>query len=157
MISQNQLTAREILIQNFFQMCNYHKIKMKLLKGFMLITALLLFNIMLPYKVNAQDSLIPQSVDVTVEGREMFRVCAACHTIGGGKLIGPDLKGVNERHDEEWLIKFIQNSQEVIASGDETAVKLFEEYNKVTMPPNNLSDDQRSVGHLHSVACLRDR
>lgn len=76
------------------------------------------------------------------DGKEMFRVCAACHTIGGGKLIGPDLYGVNDRHDEAWMIRFIQNSQEVIASGDTTAIRLFEQYNKVIMPPNNLTDDQ---------------
>lgn len=76
------------------------------------------------------------------EGKDLFVTCAACHTIGGGKLIGPDLKGASERHTEEWLIKFIQNSQALIQSGDETAIRLFNEHNKIPMPPNNFSDDQ---------------
>jgi mono/diheme cytochrome c family protein len=71
-----------------------------------------------------------------------YAVCAACHTIGKGKLIGPDLKGVHERHDEAWLISFIRSSQTMIKNGDPVAVKLFEENNKIPMPDNNLTDDQ---------------
>ena len=33
--------------------------------------------------------------------------CASCHTIGGGRLTGPDLKDVTERATEEWLVDFI--------------------------------------------------
>jgi len=69
-----------------------------------------------------------------------FKVCAACHTIGKGKLVGPDLKGVTERREEAWLIKFIQSSQTMIKSGDKIAVKLFEENNKIPMPDNPLTD-----------------
>ncbi len=72
----------------------------------------------------------------------LFQVCAACHTIGGGRLVGPDLAGVTDRREEAWLIKFIQNSQAMVLSGDPTAVKVFEEYNKIPMPPNALTDDQ---------------
>jgi len=79
----------------------------------------------------------------TAEAEKNFTICKACHTIGGGKLVGPDLKGVTERRDEAWLIKFIQNSQEVINSGDPIAIQVFEENNKVPMPPNpQLSDEQ---------------
>lgn len=71
-----------------------------------------------------------------------WATCAACHTIGKGKLIGPDLKGVTERRDEAWLISFIKSSQTVIKSGDEIAVQMFEEFNKIPMPDNPLSDEQ---------------
>jgi mono/diheme cytochrome c family protein len=79
------------------------------------------------------------------DGAKLFQVCSACHHIGKGKLIGPDLKGVTERRDREWLKKFIRNSQEVIQSGDPYAVKLFEEYNKIPMPPNNLTDEEINI------------
>jgi mono/diheme cytochrome c family protein len=79
------------------------------------------------------------------DGKQLFQPCAACHTIGGGKLIGPDLKGITERLDRDWLKRFINNSTEVINSGDEYAVKLFEEYNKIPMPPNNFTDEQLEV------------
>ena len=78
----------------------------------------------------------------TAEDEKNFQQCKACHTIGGGKLIGPDLKGITERYDEAWLISFIQNSTAMIQAGDERAVKTFEEYNKIPMPPHNLTDDE---------------
>ena len=104
---------------------NFLKIKRFLLSGFF--TILLFTNL---------------SFSQTAEAEANFAVCKACHTIGGGKLVGPDLQGVTERHDEAWLIKFIQNSQELINSGDPAAVKVFEENNKIPMPPNNLTPDQ---------------
>jgi len=45
------------------------------------------------------------------EGEQIFKStgCTACHTIGGGKLVGPDLQGVLDRRSEEEIIKFVQN------------------------------------------------
>ena len=60
--------------------------------------------------------------------------CAACHTIGGGKLLGPDLKGVTKARDHEWLEKWLQNPQAVIDSGDAYALKLKDEYGGIVMP-----------------------
>jgi len=85
---------------------------------------------------------IQKSYAQAPDGAQLFQVCSACHQIGKGKLIGPDLKGVTERKERAWLIKFIHNSQEVIQSGDPYAVKLFEDHNKVPMPPFAYSDDQ---------------
>jgi hypothetical protein len=78
----------------------------------------------------------------TAEAEKNFQVCKACHTIGGGKLVGPDLKGVGERHDEEWLILFIQNSQAMVQAKEPAAVKVFEENNKIPMPNNDLTPEQ---------------
>ncbi len=76
-------------------------------------------------------------------GKERFtKICAACHTVGGGKLVGPDLKGVTERRDREWLKKFIKSSQSMVKSGDKVAVELFEEFNKVAMPDAPYSDEE---------------
>ena len=65
--------------------------------------------------------------------------CNACHTIGEGKLIGPDLKGVASRRDTEWLKSWITNSSELIASGDKDAVALFKEFNNSPMAAYSLS------------------
>ncbi len=111
-------------------MCTYHKIKMTIRKHFFFLATILLFISTSNTPVQAQ------------EGKDLFNVCAACHTIGGGRLIGPDLAGITEKRDEVWLIKFIQNSQEMIQSGDADAVAIYEEYNRIPMPPNNLSDDE---------------
>ncbi|HFB62085.1 MAG TPA: c-type cytochrome, partial [Bacteroidetes bacterium] len=78
----------------------------------------------------------------TPEAEKNFAQCKACHTIGGGRLVGPDLKGVTEKFPEEWLIKFIQNSQAMVKAGDKEAVKIFNEYNKIPMPSHNLTDAQ---------------
>ncbi|MBN3035981.1 MAG: c-type cytochrome [Bacteroidales bacterium] len=71
-----------------------------------------------------------------------WQTCSACHTIGKGKLVGPDLYGVNEKYSEDWLIRFIRSSQTMIQSGDPQAVKIWEEYNKIPMPDNDLTDEQ---------------
>lgn len=60
--------------------------------------------------------------------------CMNCHTIGGAKLTGPDLKDVTKRQSRAWLAKFIANPKAVIDSGDEYAAKILEESRNVPMP-----------------------
>ena len=80
----------------------------------------------------------------THPGEAIFKTnCATCHTIGGGKLTGPDLEGVHKRvPSEEWMIPWIRSSSAVIKSGDEYAVQIFEEFNGVQMTDNALSDEE---------------
>ncbi len=48
------------------------------------------------------------------EGQDLYKTtCAACHTIGKGRLVGPDLLNVTEKRDQEWLVAFIKSSQSV--------------------------------------------
>ena len=61
--------------------------------------------------------------------------CLSCHTIGGGRLTGPDLKDLSKRQpDRQWLIEFLMNPRAMIASGDSYAKKILEESNNVPMP-----------------------
>ncbi len=62
------------------------------------------------------------------------RNCSSCHTIGGGRLAGPDLKNVQDRRDRAWLTAFIPDPKKVIDSGDPYARKLLEEARGVVMP-----------------------
>ena len=78
--------------------------------------------------------------------------CAACHTIGGGKLLGPDLKGVTKARDHEWLEKWLENPQAVIDSGDATAVKLKKEYNGIVMPTVPGMSPQMAESLLNFIA-----
>lgn len=74
------------------------------------------------------------------DGEALFKAnCTACHKIGG-KLIGPDLAGVTQRRSADWLKKFIKSSQTLIKSGDKDAIAIFNEYNQITMPDQNLSE-----------------
>jgi len=69
------------------------------------------------------------------ETAQYFRQnCFSCHTIGGGKLTGPDLKGITSRRDRDWLVDFILDPISVIAGGDAYAEQLVEESNGVIMP-----------------------
>lgn len=78
-------------------------------------------------------SLVP--ADAMAQDREEdFRIrCMSCHTIGGGRLVGPDLRNVTERKDRAWLARFILDPQSVLASGDAYALKLKEEARGVVM------------------------
>ncbi len=60
--------------------------------------------------------------------------CTSCHTIGGGRLTGPDLKNVTLRQDRGWLSRFILNPKGIIDSGDPYAVKIKQEARDVIMP-----------------------
>ena len=81
-------------------------------------------------------------------------LCSVCHTIGGGRLVGPDLRGVGERRGEEWIIRFVQHSQRLVAAGDPDAVTLFEEFNSIPMPDQPLSDGQirEIIRYIQSAA-----
>ncbi len=70
------------------------------------------------------------------DGADLFRRnCAACHSIGAGRLVGPDLAGVTAKRDKAWLTSFIKNSAEAIKSGDPIAVAIGKEFNNLFMPP----------------------
>lgn len=94
------------------------------------ITAMFLFTLV-GFFVQAQNS-----------GENLFKVCAACHTIGKGRLVGPDLSRVYEKREQDWLIKYIRSSQKMVKEGDPDAVSLFKEFNQIPMPDNNLSDNE---------------
>jgi len=65
--------------------------------------------------------------------------CGACHTIGNGDRVGPDLAGVTTRRDRAWLTRYLAEPDRVRAEGDPVATALFERYNNVPMPNLRLS------------------
>ncbi len=68
-----------------------------------------------------------------VKGKELFNSqCAACHKLDA-KMTGPALRGISSRLTNEWLYKWIRNSQEMIKSGDAEAVRVSAEYNGSVM------------------------
>ncbi len=77
------------------------------------------------------------------EGQTLFQQkCSTCHTIGGGTLVGPDLAGVTQARDHDWLVRWISDPPGMIASGDPTATALLGQFNNVQMPNLGLSAAQ---------------
>jgi mono/diheme cytochrome c family protein len=85
----------------------------------------------------------PQEGSASAEAGEalFMEKCSPCHTIGGGKGVGPDLAGVTSRRDRDWLTRFISAPDRVIAGGDAVASELLKEY-KVPMPNLGLTSAQ---------------
>jgi protein SCO1 len=68
-------------------------------------------------------------------GQVLFKkMCAPCHTIGGGDHVGPDLLGVADRRDRAWLSDFIINPAKVLARKDPDALALAARFPGVHMP-----------------------
>ena len=84
------------------------------------------FVLLITLNISAQD------VDIA-KGKSLYNAnCASCHKLNK-KLIGPALKGVSAKYDKEWLYAWIKNSAAMIKAGDEQAIAIYEEYNKVAM------------------------
>lgn len=72
-------------------------------------------------------------------GETVFKSkCSACHTLGGGPLAGPDLKGVTSLRSKDWLTRWISAPEQLIAQGDPTALELVKQY-PLQMPNLGLS------------------
>ena len=59
--------------------------------------------------------------------------CAACHSVGHGDKIGPDLMGVTNVRSEKWLQAFIAEPEKFLDSNDPIASALHKKY-KARMP-----------------------
>ena len=69
------------------------------------------------------------------KGQYLFATrCAACHTIGNGDKVGPDLLGVTNVRDRAWLSRIISEPDKMIAEKDPIAFALFKKYREISMP-----------------------
>jgi protein SCO1/2 len=73
-------------------------------------------------------------------GTYLFRTrCSACHTIGQGQAVGPDLLRVASIRDRAWLARYIKTPDKLLAEKDPIATELFAKYG-VRMPNLRLGD-----------------
>jgi len=80
--------------------------------------------------------------ELVLKGEKLFKAnCKACHSVGDNKVVGPGLKGINDKREKEWLVKWITNSGDLIASGDGDAQAIFAEFNDMPMPPQAVSEE----------------
>jgi len=86
--------------------------------------------------------------------------CAACHTIGHGDTIGPDLLGVTSMRDPVWLRRIIAVPEQMLAEKDPLAQTLYHKYKQVVMPNLNIVDEDVdaliSFMETQSVAAKKD-
>jgi protein SCO1/2 len=76
-------------------------------------------------------------------GGYLFRSrCAACHTIGKGAAVGPDLAGVTSRRDRAWLVRYIAQPDRLLLEKDPLAVELFTKFRSVRMPNLQMSPEE---------------
>ena len=95
-------------------------------------------------------ALAPASAEES--GKQMFEdTCAACHNIGGGPGVGPDLAGITEKQPEEWLIRYIRSPAAVFKSGDARA-KANRASFRTEMPDQELSDSDIKAVLAHIQA-----
>ncbi len=74
-------------------------------------------------------------------GDTLFRSrCAACHTVGGGDRLGPDLAGVVARRSKAWLVRWLKEPDKMIAEKDPVALQLKARYRNLPMPNLGLND-----------------
>ena len=89
-------------------------------------------------------------------GKQLFqdKTCSACHSIGKGPLVGPDLKGVTTRRPHDWLEQWITAPDAVLAKKDPYAEKLLHEFHDVQMPNLGLSktDVDNILAYLETTA-----
>jgi cytochrome c2 len=79
-------------------------------------------------------------------GKDIFKKrCSSCHNFKQD-LTGPALMDVHLKREEDWIIKFVQSSQEFIASGDQEAKAIYAKFNTVMPDHKDLSaDDVRNI------------
>ena len=87
-------------------------------------------------------------------GMQLFNQhCASCHNFSENG-IGPNLTGITSEVDKQWLVAFIHNPAEMIESGDERAVALYEKYQQY-MPPFSMikgEDLENVLGFIHKFS-----
>lgn len=95
------------------------------------------------FNAEAQEMQVPSEASHVKAGQQIFQdQCSRCHLFGEQK-IGPSLASITDKKPVDWLVYFIQNSQEVIGGGDAYANYLFRSYHGMVMPAfNELSEEQ---------------
>jgi mono/diheme cytochrome c family protein len=102
----------------------------------------------------SQASAVPTDTANITAGEKLFNEnCKVCHTVET-RLIGPALKGVYDRREISWINAFVKNSTQLIESGDEQAVAVFNENNQIPMTAFDFFSDEEI---LSIMAYIKDQ
>jgi cytochrome c551/c552 len=102
-----------------------------------------------PAAIQAPEVAYATDLPTIKKGEEVFTAhgCPACHKIGGGKLVGPDLQNVTARRNPLWIAKMILHPEQMV-SQDETARQLLATH--MTPMPNQKVDAATELPALMS-------
>ena len=112
--------------------------------------ATLILLLSLSFSLTAQDiSTDPAAISA---GEALFNGnCKACHRVKQ-KLVGPALAGIEDRAPSiDWIKAWVRNPARMIASGDEYANKIYNEYNKSQMTAFTSYTDEQIMNILAYV------
>lgn len=80
------------------------------------------------------------NAELVSKGKEIYEVkCAACHSLGDNRIVGPGWKNITTRRTPQWIVNMVTNTEEMLDK-DPAAKKQIEEC-MVRMPNQNLSID----------------
>jgi nitrite reductase (NO-forming) len=75
-----------------------------------------------------------------VQGKLDFESkCFACHSMGRGRKLGPDLAGVTRRRSDDWLTRWLRAPEKMLET-DPEARAMLAEYNNIPMPNQSLGE-----------------
>jgi len=112
---------------------------------------------LVPAALAAQESGLTVDPAMAKKGQSLWnsRGCTGCHTIGGGKRSGPDLAGVLQRRDLDWVRRWLKNPTEMLDS-DSIAMAMLADYGNTKMPNLRLTD-QDIESLLHFIAAESEK
>src|SRR3954471_9531394 len=88
---------------------------------------------------NLEASAVPTDPEALRGKTDFESKCFACHSMGHGKKLGPDLAGVTKHRDDAWLTRWLKSPESMLKT-DEHAKAMLKEYNNIPMPNQNLTD-----------------
>jgi mono/diheme cytochrome c family protein len=96
---------------------------------------------------------------LNLPGQALFlKTCGACHTVGRGSKVGPDLGGVTTRRTREWLASYIMQPEKMRARQDPAALSLATKYPALRMPNLGLSELDTSdvIAYIEAMTYAKD-
>jgi mono/diheme cytochrome c family protein len=97
--------------------------------------------------------LLPVSTTCAQDTAAFYkRKCGACHSIGGGRLLGPDLKDVESRKDRKWFKLFLLNPKATLDQGDAYGKQILSEAHGMVMPKVSGVDEAMADALLDFIA-----
>ena len=91
--------------------------------------------------------------ELAAQGAELLRAkgCTACHSVGGGRLVGPDLAGLTERRTREFIVAMITNPDSMLANDADARQMLAEYYTPMTNQNVMRADAQALYEYFRSA------